>query len=88
MKLSYFSVQVSYDGLFSGSIHFVGSPTSVTHQLTERQLLQLSTLIDQWKAELLQNAADKLLQARDDMLALEHAPSSTEPRVVDNDVIF
>jgi hypothetical protein len=88
MRLYYFSIHVSYDGSIRGTISFAGDSTTVEHTLTTEQTDQLMELINQWKAQILDDASKQLLQARNDMLALEHAPSSTEPRVVDNDVIF
>jgi hypothetical protein len=88
MRLYYFSIHVSYDGSIRGTISFAGDSTTVERTLTTEQTDQLMELINQWKAQILDDASKQLLQARDDMLALEHAPSSTEPRVVDNDVIF
>ena len=78
MKLSYFSVHVGFDGTLSGVINFSGIPTSVIHSLTPVQASQLATLIEQWRVQLLDEAAAKLIQARDDTLALTHEPSKTD----------
>lgn len=92
MKLSHFSVHVnSYDETISGSLYFTGDPTSITHSLTRLQVDQLSALINQWKARILDEASAALIQARDDVLALEHRPTKTDPEtngVDDSDVPF
>ena len=78
MKLRYFSVYIGYDGSITGSIKFSDDDSSVEHKLNDGQVAQLSALIEQWKASLLDEAAAKLITARDDMLALEHAPTRTD----------
>jgi hypothetical protein len=91
MKLSYFSVNVSYDGSLRGVIQFVGEPTSVTHTLSREQTTQLSDLIEKWKAQLLVEAASKLIQASDDVSAIEHVgrlPTLTNSEVNDSDIPF
>lgn len=72
MKVSYFSVHVSYTGSLSGMIQFSDPEDIVTHTLTKEQVDQLAALVESWKAQLLDGAASKLIQARDDLLALEH----------------
>jgi len=72
MQLSYFSVNIDYKGNVGGFVQFSDGPTQVMHSLTQEQSSQLSALIDTWKAELLERASNKLLQARNDMLSIEH----------------
>jgi hypothetical protein len=88
MRLQYFSIHVSYDGSIRGTISFVGDSTTVEHTLNTEQSDQLMELINQWKASILDDASKQLIQARSEILTLEHAPSSTEPEAIDNDVIF
>lgn len=91
MKLSYFSVNVSYDDTLRGIIQFSGDLTSITHTLSREQTNQLSALINQWKAQLLVEAASKLIQASDDLVALDHVdrpPTLTNSKESDSDIPF
>src|SRR6266853_4833469 len=77
MRLSYFSISVSYDGTIHGTIQFSNGNDIVTHTLNEQQTNELSVLVAQWKTSLLGEAATNLIKARDDLLALEHVSNKT-----------
>ena len=78
MKVTDVSFYFSYDGSVTGNISFRGAANSVVHKLTEAQVAEARAMFARWQSQVLDDAAANLIQARDDLLAIEHTPDNSE----------
>jgi hypothetical protein len=78
MKLSSASFYITYDGKISGSVTFRGEKNQVTHELTDAQVAEFELMVLRWQGAVLDESAAQLIQARDDLLAIEHSAAPLE----------
>ena len=78
MKVTDISFYVAYDGKITGIISFRGGDDSVIHKLSPEQIAEAEAMFARWQSKVLDDAAASLIQARDDLLAIEHSPTSLE----------
>jgi hypothetical protein len=78
MKMIGFSVTFDYRGKIRGEATFSGDGNYVSTQFNGPELEQIAALIESIKARVLDESAAQLIQARDDMLAIEHSTGKTD----------
>ena len=72
MKMCSFSVTYSFKGTLTGEVAFSGDGNYVSTKLRDDDLEQIEALLKKIQSRVLDQSAAMLLQARDDMLAIEH----------------
>ena len=76
VKLSTVYLHVTYEGKLSGTVSFRKGFNAVTHDLTPEDIEKLEAVFASMQPKILDEAAAQLIQARDDLMAIEHMPST------------